>query len=132
MTTSQLTSHLARTLSDDRLRSAAHRHVVRSAARPAGAAGRATHDRPASLSGEGLEQIVRAAAAGDDHAWTLLQDRFTKRIRAVARGYRLAPQDVDDVAQTTWLRLLEHIGAVRDANAVGAWLETTARRESLL
>jgi RNA polymerase sigma factor (sigma-70 family) len=128
MMTSKLTPHLARTLSDDRLRSAAQRRTARSAAGPA------RHEpgtvRQAAPSGEALERVVSAAAAGDDRAWALLHHRFATRIRAVARGYRLAPQDVDDVAQTTWLRLFEHVGTMRDASAVGAWLETTARRES--
>jgi RNA polymerase sigma factor (sigma-70 family) len=130
MMTNQLTPHVARTLTDDRLRSAAERRARRSAA------GRPTGDRDAGarrapLSDEALKRIVTAAAAGDARAWARLQDRFGARIRAVARCYRLAPHDVEDVAQTTWLRLLEHIGAIHDANAVGAWLETTARHESL-
>jgi len=136
MTTSQLTPYLARTLRDDRLRAAAQRRTARSAAGPpAAAAGRAGHDRAtvrqAPVPSEALERVVTAAAAGDDRAWALLDHRFAMRIRAVARGYRLPPQDVEDVAQTTWLRLLEHIGTMRDAKAIGAWLETTARRESL-
>jgi RNA polymerase sigma factor (sigma-70 family) len=45
--------------------------------------------------------------------------------------HRLAPADVEDVTQTTWLRLLEHADKIREPAAVGAWLETTARRESL-
>ena len=49
----------------------------------------------------------------------------------MARTYRLTPHDVDDVASTTWMRLLENIGHLRNADAVGAWLETTARRECL-
>ena len=78
-----------------------------------------------------LERLVSAAAAGNGDAWTALVGRFTARLRSVARAYRLHPHDTEDVAQTTWLRLLEHIGELRDARAVGAWLETTARRESL-
>ena len=78
-----------------------------------------------------LERLVSAAATGSGAAWTALVERFTARVRAVARAHRLAAHDADDVAQTTWLRLLEHIGEIRDARAVGAWLETTARRESL-
>ena len=49
----------------------------------------------------------------------------------MARTYRLTPHDVDDVASTTWMRLLENIESLRNADAVGAWLETTARRECL-
>jgi RNA polymerase sigma factor (sigma-70 family) len=60
-----------------------------------------------------------------------LVTQFSARIRAVARLHRLAAHDVEDVMQTTWVRLLENGGSIRNAKAVGAWLETTARRESL-
>jgi RNA polymerase sigma factor (sigma-70 family) len=75
--------------------------------------------------------VVTAASAGDRTALSELVERFATRVRTVARMHRLAAHDVDDVMQTTWLRLLEHVGTIRDPNAVGAWLETTARRESL-
>ena len=39
--------------------------------------------------------------------------------------------DAADVVQTTWLRLLEHLGRLHDPARVGAWLATTARRECL-
>ena len=78
-----------------------------------------------------LERLVSAAAAGNGDAWTALVGRFAARLRSVARAHRLHAHDSEDVAQTTWLRLLEHIHDLRDARAVGAWLETTARRESL-
>jgi RNA polymerase sigma factor (sigma-70 family) len=35
------------------------------------------------------------------------------------------------VFQTTWLRLTEHAGRLKDPERVGAWLATTARNESL-
>jgi RNA polymerase sigma factor (sigma-70 family) len=57
--------------------------------------------------------------------------QFSARIRKVASHYRLPAHDVEDVMQTTWVRLLEHGDGIRDARAIGAWLETTARRESL-
>ena len=112
-----LTPHLAHALVEDRLRGAAHTRVVRSAEDQQAIAAR--------------RRVVAAAAEGDQAAWALLQDRYTKRVRNVVRGYRLSPHDVDDIVQTTWLRLVEHIAGLRDAEAVGAWLETTARRECL-
>jgi RNA polymerase sigma factor (sigma-70 family) len=78
-----------------------------------------------------LERNVMAAASGDRGAVSALVERFVPRVRAVARAHRLAPDDVEDVMQTTWLRLLQHVDAIHDPNAVGAWLVTTARRESL-
>jgi RNA polymerase sigma factor (sigma-70 family) len=90
----------------------------------------AARRRPPADAGE-LERVVSAAAAGNLGAWTTLVERFGARLRAVARTHRLAAHDAEDVVQTTWLRLLEHIQDVREPGAVGAWLETTARRESL-
>jgi RNA polymerase sigma factor (sigma-70 family) len=78
-----------------------------------------------------LARVVRAASAGDAAAWSALLERFTARLRAVAHAHQLSAHDAEDVAQTTWLRLLEHIDAVKEPDAIGAWLETTARRESL-
>jgi RNA polymerase sigma factor (sigma-70 family) len=78
-----------------------------------------------------LHALVQAARTGNREAWQALLERFTPRVRAVARRYRPAAQDVEDVVQTTWMRLLEHIDSVREPGALGAWLETTARRESL-
>jgi RNA polymerase sigma factor (sigma-70 family) len=78
-----------------------------------------------------LERLVTAAAAGDCAAVSELVQRFAPRVRSVARAHRLAAQDIEDVMQTTWLRLVQHVHTIRDPNAVGAWLESTARHESL-
>ena len=84
---------------------------------------------PASASA--LEHTMAAAASHSAWAWTALVERFGARVRGVARRHGLGAHDVDDVAQATWLRLYERIGDVREPEAVGGWLETTARRESL-
>jgi RNA polymerase sigma factor (sigma-70 family) len=78
-----------------------------------------------------LEPIVRAAASGDQQAWDELVRRYSRLVWAVARTHRLSSADAADVSQTTWLRLVEHIGHLREPGAVGAWLATTARREAL-
>lgn len=75
--------------------------------------------------------LVRAASTGDQIAWDALVDRYHRLVWAVARSYRLDAADAADVTQTTWLRLVEHLGSLRDAERVGAWLVTTARREAL-
>lgn len=46
------------------------------------------------------------------------------------RDFRLSEGDASDVAQTTWLRLFEHIDRI-DPERVGGWLRTTARNECL-
>jgi RNA polymerase sigma factor (sigma-70 family) len=75
--------------------------------------------------------LAMAAARGDDAAWKGLVEQFSGLIWSVTRAYRLGSADAADVFQTTWLRLAEHIGRLQHPEHVGAWLATTARRESL-
>jgi RNA polymerase sigma factor (sigma-70 family) len=75
--------------------------------------------------------LVRAAAVGDDDAWTGLVARFAGVIWAVARSHGLSNADAADVSQTTWLKLAEHVHRIREPDRVGAWLTTTARNESI-
>jgi RNA polymerase sigma factor (sigma-70 family) len=80
---------------------------------------------------EEVAGLVHLAAGGDEGAWSALVDEFGDLVRSVARGHRLGDADVADVAQTTWLRLFEHLHRLQDPSRVGAWLATTARRECL-
>src|SRR3954470_23000156 len=73
---------------------------------------------------------VRAAAQGDQRSWDALVTEYGGLIWAITRSYRLDAAEAADVVQTTWLRLCENIDRLRDPGAVGAWLATTARRES--
>jgi RNA polymerase sigma factor (sigma-70 family) len=86
------------------------------------------HSRPA---GEGELGRLLGAAAESGETPSCVVRRLTTRIRAVARGHRLGAHDVEDVVQLTWLRALEHGRDIREPGALGAWLHTTARRESL-
>jgi RNA polymerase sigma factor (sigma-70 family) len=76
-------------------------------------------------------ELVRAAAAGDEGAWRDLVERFARMVWFTARSVGLSPAAAADVSQTTWLRLAEHLGRIREPSRVGAWLAVTARREAL-
>jgi RNA polymerase sigma factor (sigma-70 family) len=73
--------------------------------------------------------LVSAAAAGDERAWGELVRRYTPLVLTVIRSYGLDRVDAADVNQTVWLRLVEHLGRLRESEALPAWLITTARRE---
>jgi len=78
-----------------------------------------------------LDQLIRAAAAGDQAAWNELVERFQGLVWATARSFRLSRADAADVAQTTWLRLVENLDRIREPERLAGWLATTARREAL-
>ncbi|MGH3921580.1 MAG: RNA polymerase sigma factor [Pseudonocardiaceae bacterium] len=79
----------------------------------------------------GMADLVRSAAAGDEAAWEAIVVRYSGLLWHVVRAHRLDDTEAADVVQTTWVRLVEHLGRIREPEAVGAWLATTARRESL-
>ena len=91
----------------------------------------AAHHPAERMAGEEVAGLVELAAVGDAHAWEALVHEFSGMVRAVARSHRLCDADVGDVAQVTWLRLFEHLDRITEPARVGAWLATTARRESL-
>jgi RNA polymerase sigma factor (sigma-70 family) len=78
-----------------------------------------------------LVGLVRRAAGGDQAAWNAIVDRFAGTVWAIARAHRLDEATAADVSQTTWLRLVEHLDRIQQPERIGAWLATTARRESL-
>jgi RNA polymerase sigma factor (sigma-70 family) len=80
---------------------------------------------------EPVADLLAAAAEGDSTAWDRIVERFAGLVWSVARGHGLAPADAADVSQTVWLRLVEHLGRIRDAERLPGWLSTTTRNESL-
>ena len=78
-----------------------------------------------------IARLVRGAADGDRRAWERLVDQYARLIWAITAEFKLAESDAADVAQTTWLRLLEHIDRIEYPDRVGSWLAATARNECL-
>ena len=78
-----------------------------------------------------VAELVRRAADGDKKAWERLVEQFARLIWSITSEFKLMESDAADVAQTTWLRLLEHIDRIEFPDRVGSWLAATARNECL-
>jgi RNA polymerase sigma factor (sigma-70 family) len=75
--------------------------------------------------------LVAAAVDGDAAAWQELVARYTPLVLSVVRRHRLQDDDAEDVVQTLWLRLVEHLGELREPAALPGWILTTVRNECL-
>ncbi len=75
--------------------------------------------------------LLARAAQGDQRAWNELVEGHSRLLWSVARSFRLDAADANDVVQTTWLRLLEHLDRIEDPSRLVGWLVTTARREAM-
>src|SRR3954449_1993723 len=68
-----------------------------------------------------LALLVAAADRGDQEAWNEIVDRFAPLLASVLMGYRLSNNEREDIAQTVWLRLIEHLGQLREPRALPMW-----------
>src|SRR5215471_12120599 len=75
--------------------------------------------------------LVRRAAGGDMTAWERLVEQYARLVWSITGEFKLVESDAADVAQATWLRLLEHIHRIKDPARLGSWLAVTARHECL-
>ena len=63
----------------------------------------------------GAAGLVARARAGDKHAWDALVERYAPLIWSICRRYRLGRADADDVGQSVWLYLVDHLDQIRGA-----------------
>jgi len=75
--------------------------------------------------------LVLRAADGDQRAWDEIVERYAPLVYGVCTRYRLSRDDIEDVGQTVWLLLVEHLGKLREPAALPGWLATTTARECL-
>jgi RNA polymerase sigma factor (sigma-70 family) len=73
--------------------------------------------------------LVARAATGDQDAWNELVERYAPLVWSICTRYHLCSQDVEDVGQTVWLKLVEQLGKLREPAALPGWLATTTARE---
>jgi RNA polymerase sigma factor (sigma-70 family) len=73
--------------------------------------------------------LVIRARKGDQQAWNALVERHSPLVWSICRRYRLSQADAEDVFQTVWMRLVDHLDSLCDPAALCGWLSTTTRRE---
>ena len=77
----------------------------------------------------GAADLVARARGGDKRAWDALVERYAPLIWSICRKHRLGRGDADDVGQSVWLHLVDHLDRIREPAALPGWLATTTRRE---
>ncbi|GLW35025.1 RNA polymerase sigma factor [Actinoplanes regularis] len=77
---------------------------------------------------ENLAAVVRDARAGDEQAWSSLVEAYGPGLRAIARRFRIPPDQAGDLSQATWLQLFNGIDRLQHPEALGSWLAVTMRR----
>jgi RNA polymerase sigma factor (sigma-70 family) len=92
--------------------------------------GEAATRGPAALSAEPTDaSLVARCRTGDEEAWRLLVERFSRYVYAIAvQAFRLPEHDAEDVFQEVFARVYERLQTLREDEAVRPWIGQLTRR----
>ncbi len=74
------------------------------------------------------ESLIRGCLAGDQAAWEMLLDRYTKLVYLVALRFRFEESAVEEIFQEVCLILLEKLDTLQDPARFKYWLISVTRR----
>ena len=74
-------------------------------------------------------RLVARCRTGDEQAWNELVNRFSRYVYAIAvQAFRLPEHEAEDVFQEAFARTYEHLGRLRDDDAIRPWIGQLTRR----
>jgi RNA polymerase sigma-70 factor (ECF subfamily) len=74
-------------------------------------------------------QLVARCRTGDEEAWRLLVERFSRYVYAICvQAFRLPEHDAEDVFQEVFARVYEKLETLRDDEAFRPWVGQLTRR----
>jgi RNA polymerase sigma factor (sigma-70 family) len=77
-------------------------------------------------------QLVARCREGDREAWNELVERFSRYVYAIAvQAFRLPEHDAEDVFQDVFTKVYEHLGRLRDDEAIRPWIAQLTRRSCI-
>jgi RNA polymerase sigma factor (sigma-70 family) len=80
--------------------------------------------------GKGDAELLEACLAGDERAWDLLVERYSRLVFSIALKSGLDEHDAADVVQDVFTIVLRRLESLQQADRFSAWLITTTHRES--
>jgi RNA polymerase sigma factor (sigma-70 family) len=75
-------------------------------------------------------QLLRSCRAGDANAWEEVLTTYERLVFSIPLNYGLSHDEAADVAQQTFIALIESIDTLSADSRLGAWLATVARRQT--
>lgn len=85
----------------------------------------------AKYKGLGDPELVSLCLQGDAQAWESLLVRYRRLIYSIPVRFSFTGADCADVFQAVCLRLIEHLGDLKDVTKVSSWIITTTTRQCI-
>lgn len=95
---------------------------------PAESARPSVADRRRALAALPDEALCDRCAEGDRLAWSALVERYQRLVYTVPTRAGLREDECEEIFHTTFVKLAQRVGSLRERGRVRAWVVTTARR----
>lgn len=79
----------------------------------------------------GDPELISLCLKGDSQGWETLILRYRRLIYSIPVRFSFSAADCSDVFQAVCLRLIEHLGELKDDTKVSSWLITTTTRQCI-
>lgn len=76
------------------------------------------------------QDLLLACRAGDERAWQHLLDKYERLVYSIPLNHGLAREEAADIAQITFMALIQSLDSLRDDSNLGGWLAVVARRHT--
>ena len=94
---------------------------------PSGAAASTLDERARELDA----RLVARCRAGDAAAWPEIVERFSSYVYAIALGFGLRSDQVEDVFQDVFTRVFTRLDSLRDVHALKPWIAQLTRHAAV-
>jgi RNA polymerase sigma factor (sigma-70 family) len=75
-------------------------------------------------------QLIQACRRGNERAWEMLLDRYERLVFSIPLNFGLNREDAADIAQQTFIILMENLEGIDEDGNLAGWLGTVARRHT--
>ena len=75
-------------------------------------------------------ELITACREGSEEAWNTLVERYSSLVYTIPRRYGCTSSEVEDVFQSVWLLLLQHLDTIKQPERLSAWLVTSTKRQT--
>ncbi len=76
------------------------------------------------------QELIRGCREGDNEAWQQVIDRYQRLVQLIPFRYGVTDAEAADIAQRTFIILLESLDQLKEEGSLGGWLATVSRRQT--
>lgn len=75
------------------------------------------------------QKLVNACLRGDEHAWSVLVEKYKSLVYSIAIKYGAPPDEAADLFQNVWVEVYKQLDTLRKQESLRSWLISVTRHK---